>query len=120
MEITTPDNKRKQFLWGVTLAWIPFFFLAIPTVRGIYHAFQSAEKATGLGIIGDGLLGVFATFGLVVTGVFELLAVYYLLRSIHGGRAPRTMVAAFSLCCSVVMLAVAGLFVWLRWGGGPQ
>lgn len=117
MEIVAPDNRRRQFFWGALLAWIPFLFLAVPTAKGIYHAFQAGEKATGLAAIEDGLVGIFATFGLVLTVVFELVASYCLLRAIHGGRAARTMVSAFSLCCCVIMLAVVGLFVWLRWGG---
>lgn len=112
--VAAPDRKRKQFVWGVVLAWVPFLFLAVPTAVGLYRALRgiSQEKATGLAAVGGGLIEFFVTFGLATTVVFELVAVVLLLRTIHGGRAARTLLSAFSLCCSAVMLTVAGVFVW--------
>lgn len=115
MEIApAPDSRRKQFLWGIALAWVPFLFLAVPTALGVYRALRgiSQEKATGLAAVGGGLVEFFVTFGLVTTVVFECAAVVLLVRTIHRGRAARTFISAFSLCCSAIMLSVAGVFVW--------
>jgi|SRR6266478_6290968 len=62
MDIQTDGIKRKRFLWGVGLAWTPFLFLIIP----LFSAFNgiAREKATGLAVVGGGLVKFFYTFGL--------------------------------------------------------
>ncbi len=111
----TDNIKRKRFLWGVFLAWIPFLFLAIPTAIGIFHAFRGIpqEKAIGLGAVAGGMVEFFSTFGLAVTVVFEVTAIILLLRAFSGDRPKRAFVSALSICCSGFMLAIVGLFVWL-------
>lgn len=116
MDSNTVDIKRRRFLWGIFLAWIPFLFLAIPTAIGLFHAFQgiAQEKATGLSAVAGGFVEFFATFGLAATLGFEVAAIILLLRSFSGERPTRAMVSALSICCSGFMLAVVGLFLWLN------
>ena len=107
-----PDNiKRKRFWWGVVLAWIPFFFLAIPTAIGVFRVL-SREKATGLGAVAGGMGEIFSTFGLAAMVVSEVTAIILLLRSFSGDRPQRAIVSALSICCSGFMLAIVGLFLW--------
>jgi hypothetical protein len=81
MNDQTIEIKRKHFLWGVSLVWIPFLFFATPTLIGLYHAFRgvSREKATGLAAVAGGVTELLATFGLAVTLVFEVVAIILLL-----------------------------------------
>src|ERR1700686_5917038 len=83
MDIQTDGIKRKRFLWGVGLAWTPFLFLIIP----LFSAFRgiAREKATGLAVVGGGLVEFFSTFGLAATLVFEGAAIMPLLRNILRG-----------------------------------
>jgi hypothetical protein len=115
MEIQTEDIKRKRFLWGVCLAWTPILFFIIPTALGIFSAFRgiSTGKATGLAVVTGGLTEFFSTFGLAAILVFEVAAIVLLLRGFSGGRPARALFSVLSICCSVLMLTVLGLFLWL-------
>ena len=64
----TDDVKGKRFLWGVLLAWIPFFFFVLPA---FFNAFReiSTPKATGLGAVAGGFTEAFATFGFAASGI---------------------------------------------------
>jgi len=115
LDLLADNIKRKRFWWGVVLAWIPFFFLAIPTAIGVFRAFRgiSQEKATGLGAVAGGMGEIFSTFGLAAMVVSEVTAIILLLRSFSGDRPQRAIVSALSICCSGFMLAIVGLFLWL-------
>jgi hypothetical protein len=109
------DIKRKRFLWGVCLAWIPFLFLTIPTTINIVIALReiSGEKATGLGAVAGGLMEFFSAFGLATTLVFEVVAVILLLRTFSADRPMRTLLSIISICCSGFMLTILALFLCL-------
>lgn len=115
MEIQTEDIKRKRFLWGVCLAWTPILFFIIPTAIGILGALRgiSSEKATGLAAVAGGLTEFFSTFGLAAILVFEVAAIVLLLRTFSEGRPVRALFSVLSICCSVFMLTILGLFLWL-------
>jgi hypothetical protein len=111
MDTQSDDIKRKRFLWGVCLAWTPI----IPTAIGIFSAFRgiSTEKATGLAVVAGGLTESFSTFGLAAIFVFEVAAIVLLLRAFSDGRPLRALFSVLSICCSVFMLSILGLFLWL-------
>jgi len=111
MDIQPDDIKRKRFLWGVCLAWTPFLFLII----GIFSAFNgiAREKATGLAVVAGGLTELFSTFGLAAILVLEVAAIILLLRATSGARPLRTFFSVISICCSVFMLTILVLFLWL-------
>jgi len=115
MDTQSDDIKRKRFLWGVCLAWTPFLFLIIPTAIGIFNAFRGIfrEKATGLAAVTGGLTEFFFTFGLAAVLVFEVAAIVLLLRAFSGGRPVHALFSVLSICCSVFMLTILGLFLWL-------
>jgi hypothetical protein len=106
------DPAKRRFLWGVLLAWTPFFFSVFP---GLLNAFReiSTQKATGLGADAGGLTEAFATFGLFATVVFEVTALVLLVRAFSKGHPMRTFFSVLSICCSGLMLTILGLFLWL-------
>jgi hypothetical protein len=69
------DAQKKRFLWGVLLAWIPFFFFILPA---FFNAFReiSTQKATGLGAVAGGVICcsglMLAILGLCLWGFFRL------------------------------------------------
>jgi hypothetical protein len=116
MDIQPDDiERRKRFLWGVCLAWTPFLFLILPTAIGVFSAFRgiSREKATGLAAIAGGLTEFFSTFGLAAILVFEVAAIILLLRAFSGSRTLRAVFSVISICCSLFMLTISGLFLWV-------
>ena len=104
--------KRKRFLWGVLLAWIPFLFLQFPTIVAFFTELSN-RKATGLGAVAGGLSESLVTFGLAVTLTSEVVAVVLLLRAFSRGHPLRTFFSALSICCSGLVLFGFGLFLWL-------
>ena len=107
-------RKKKRFLWGVLLAWAPW----LPTIIGLGYAFRgiSAEKATGLAAVAGGLTETFLLFGLLVSLVFEVVAIILLVRAFEPGHWLRSLFSVFSLFLSALMLLLFGLSLWLSWG----
>jgi hypothetical protein len=105
--------KKKQFLWGVLLAWIPW----LPALIGLGNALVgiSKEKATGLAVVTGAMAETFVSAGLLATVAFEVAAIIILLRAFEHGHRLRSLLLAFSICMSVLMLLLSGLFVWLSW-----
>jgi len=107
------STEEKRFLWGVLLAWAPW----LPTIVGLGYAFRgiSAEKATGLAAVAGGLTEAFLLLGLLITLVFEVVAIILLLRAFEFGHWLRSLLSAFSIFSSGLMLLLFGLFLWLSW-----
>jgi hypothetical protein len=118
------DPRRKLFLWGMGLAWIP----SVPLVIGVFRSFRgiSEQKATGLGAIAGGVTEVYLTFGLILTFIFLGGAIVLLSRSFAGGHPMRATLSVLSMCWSALIFSVLGLLVWLflvqfpRGVAGPQ
>ena len=107
-------KSKKRFLCGVCLAWTPFLFLTLPMAIGVSSAVRgiSREKATGLAAIAGRLTEFFSTFGLAAILVFEVAAIILLLRTFSGGHTRRAVFSVISICCSLFMLMIVGLFLW--------
>lgn len=105
------DPAKRRFLWGVLLAWTPFFVAVVP---GLFNAFReiSTQKATGLGAVAGGLTEAFATFGLVAIVVFEVAGIVLLVRAFSKEHPMRTFFSILSICFSGLMLTILGLCVW--------
>jgi hypothetical protein len=105
------NAKRKWFLWGMTLAWIPLN----PVMIGIFNAFRgiSEQKATGLGAVAGGLAEGYAMLGMIVTLLLPVAAIALLGKSLSGVHPMRTLVSWLSICWSVLVLALSGLSVWM-------
>jgi len=111
MDTQVDAIKRKRFLRGVLLAWIPFLFLLFPTVVW-FLSNLSTQKATGLGAVAGGLSESLVTFGLVVTLTSEVIALVLLFRAVSRGHPMRTFFSVVSICCSGLVLFGFGLFLW--------
>ncbi len=112
MDTQADAIKRKRFLWGVLLAWVPFLFLMFPTAVTFFSSLSS-QKATGLGAVAGGLSESLVTFGLAVTLVFEVCAIVLLLRAFSKGHPLRALFSVLSICCSGIVLFGFGLFLWV-------
>lgn len=105
------DAKKRRFLWGVLLAWIPFFFFVFPAIISGFREI-STSKTTGLGAVSAGFSEAFATFGLAAFLVFEVAAIVLLVRGFSQGHPMRSFFSVISICCSGLMLAILGLCLW--------
>jgi hypothetical protein len=105
------ERKRRSFLWGVALAWLPFF----PLLIGLLNALRgvSAQKATGLGAVAGGFAEMGVTFFLILAPVLVVSSFVLLLRSFSSTHRLRSFIATVSLCWSALMAAVLALFIWL-------
>jgi len=105
------DAKRKWFLWGMILAWIP----VIPAIIGIFNAFRgiSEQKATGLGAVAGGVAEVYATLGMIFVLILPVAAIVLLGKSLSSVHPVRTLFSWLSICRSVLVLALSGLSVWV-------
>jgi hypothetical protein len=82
---------------------------------GISNAFNgiAKEKATGLAAVAGGLAEGYLTFGVALAFAMPITAIFLLSRSFARGHGVRSL---FSLVCigwNALMLALAGLFLWL-------
>ncbi len=105
------EPKRKRFLWGVALAWIP----ALPLGFTLVHILESlsTSKATGIGVVAGGLAEAYLTLGIGLTLVFEVAAIILLLRAFSRDHIMRSVFSVVSICCSALILVLFGLFIWL-------
>jgi magnesium-transporting ATPase (P-type) len=105
------DAKKKRFLWGVLLAWIPFFFLVFPAMFSAFREI-STSKTTGLGAVSAGFSEAFATFGLATTLVLEVTGIVLLVRAFSKDHPMRSFFSVVSICCSGLTLAILALCLW--------
>lgn len=105
------DRKRKRFLWGLALAWLPF----VPLLVGLANAFRgiSAQKATGLGAVAGGIAQMGVLYVLTLAPILTISAMVLLLRSLSKAHPVRNVWAVISLCWTVLMMSVLALFFWL-------
>ena len=105
------ERTKRRFFLGVLLAWIP----ALPLVFTFFLVFRdlSTSHATGLGAVAGGLAESYLTLGVGLTIVFEVAAIILLLRSFSRGQLMQSLFTIVSLCCSVLILFLFGVFVWL-------
>ncbi len=103
---------KSKFRWGLLLAWIPLLFFIVPTGIGSLVSINS-HRAIGLAAVAGAFAEVLATLGLMALVGSEVAAIVMLLRSLSRSHPMRTVVAILSVCCSGLLLGVAGLFLWL-------
>jgi hypothetical protein len=103
-------ERSRRFLWGVSLAWIPW----VPLLFGLVNAFKgvSEQKATGMGAVLAGLQ-LFAIFGLVIAVVFGVSAIVLLVRAMSGQGRLRSLFSLLCICMSVLMIFLVGVMLWL-------
>jgi hypothetical protein len=111
MPLPADDVKRRRFLWGVALAWIPFIILFSKLIVEVLRS-ASSNKATGLGAVAGGISEMFWIFGLIGTLVVEVSAIVLLVRAFSTGNLVRNAFAFISICVSAIMLVI---FVGSAW-----
>lgn len=111
MHVVIQDGKAR-FVKGVLLAWAPFLFFLVPALANAFRGISS-QKATGLGAVAGGLAEGLIVFGFASACIFELAAIVLLARTFSAKHLGRSFLSAISICCSGLMLAMLGVFVWL-------
>ena len=107
-EVHTDDLKRKRFLWGVALAWLPLLPILTIGLKGI-----ESQKATGLGASAAGWTELLCTVGLATVFIVPATAIVLLTRSFSTGHGTRKMLSLLSIAWCALLLFLAGFFVWL-------
>lgn len=104
-------RQRKQFLWGIALAWLPF----LPVLAGLVNIFRgiSAQKATGIGAVAGGIAEMGVLYVIVFAPVFTVVAIVLLVRSLSKAHPIRNTLAVLSVCWSGLILATLTLLFWL-------
>ena len=105
------DNAAKAFHKGALLTWVPFLLFMIP----IAYAFRGIanSKATGLAVVAGGIAEGLATFGFAAIVITQIVAIFVLARTINRGHFARSLFSALSIICSLLLISVMVLFVWL-------
>ena len=105
------DRKRTWFIWGAVLTCI----LSLPLIVGMFSSFRgiSTEKATGLAAVAGGLAEAYLTFAFVLTFLLPIAAILLLSRSFAKGHQVRSLLSLLCIGWNAVLLALAGLYVWL-------
>jgi hypothetical protein len=105
------DAKRKRFLWGIALAWVPW----VPAIIGPGNAFTGIAntKATGLGAVAGG----FAEMKLMIAAMLisEVSAMVLLFRAFSRGHELRSAFSVVSICASALLIVLFGLSIWFVW-----
>lgn len=104
------DPKKKRFLLGILLAWLPLLAL-IPSLLNSFRGI-SQQKATGLGAIAGGAAEYFAILGMGAAFAVSVIAIVLLFRTLSVEHLLRSVVAILSICWSGLLLILLCLFVW--------
>jgi hypothetical protein len=104
------DAKRKRFLWGVALVWVPW----VPVIIGLGNAFVGIAntKATGLAAVAGGIMETQVMVGLAATLACEVSAMVLLSRGFSRGHELRSVLSVLSICASGLLIFLFGLSVW--------
>jgi hypothetical protein len=100
------DAKRKRFLWGVALVWVPW----VPVIVGLGNAFLGT-KATGLAAVAGGLVEM--KLMIAATLICEVGAMVLLFRAFSRGHGLRSVFSVFSIFASGLLIVLFGLSIWL-------
>ncbi|MFZ0318248.1 MAG: hypothetical protein WAL56_03905 [Candidatus Sulfotelmatobacter sp.] len=104
------ELKKKRFLWGVVLAWVPW----APILVGLAHSLLR-QRATGIGAVAGGLTEIFVVWGVGAIVIGQVVAMILLLRAFSSGHWMRSFFVIVSGLLSALMLILVGLFLWLSW-----
>jgi hypothetical protein len=110
-DILTHERKRRWFLWGTVVSCTLF----IPLIIGMSNAFRgiSTEKQTSLTAVAGGLAEGYVIYGVILAFAMPITAIFLLSRSFARGHGVRSLFSLVCICWNALMLALAGLFLWL-------
>lgn len=106
------QRTRNRFFTGVLLAWVPFFLFLVPALLNAFRGVAS-NKATGLGAVAGGFTEGLAAFGFATLLFAEITAIVLLARTFSKVSGFRSFLSVASVSCSLLMIALMGIFVWL-------
>jgi uncharacterized membrane protein YjjB (DUF3815 family) len=107
--------EQRRFLWGVLLAWLPWF----PTVVRLVLALNN-QKATGLGAIAGTMAELLVFWGLATMVFSQIAAILWLVPSFSRDHPLRSLVSAASIAASILMLLMMCFFIKLVWAQGQS
>ncbi len=110
---TTDETNKKRVRWGALLVWSPWIPIAIGlgiTLRGI-----AKQKAAGIGAVAGGLTELFVVWGIGAILIGQVTGIILLSRALSAGHWMRNLFSFVSICLSLLMLLLVGLFLWLSW-----
>ena len=104
--------SKKRFLWGLLLAWTPW----VPAFIALGYIFigVSNSKATGIGVVGAGMIELLVLWGIATLLISQIAAIVWLSRSLSTAHIGRSFIAVASIFASGMTLFL--LFAWLFWG----
>jgi hypothetical protein len=107
------EVRKRRFLWGLLLVWVPW----IPIAIGLGNTLISIprQRATGIGVVAGGLTELFVTWGIGSILIAQVAAMILMFRAFSPGHWIRSLFSVLSICLSVLMLVLVGLFLWLSW-----
>lgn len=106
------QRTRNRFFTGVLLAWVPFFLFLVPALLNAFRG-VATNKATGLGAVAGGFAESFVIFGFAALLMVEVMAIVFSARSFSKVSGLRRVLSVASICCSLLLIATMGIFVWL-------
>jgi len=106
------DSAAKRFNRGLLLTWVPFLLFMIPMFANAFRGISNS-KATGLAAVAGGMAEGLVTFGLAAIVITQFGAVVVLARTFSKGHFLRNCFSAVSMICSILLISLMGLFVWL-------
>ena len=107
------EINKKRIRWGALLVWGPWIPIAVGlgiTLRGI-----AKQKATGIWVVAGGLTELFVVWGIGAILIGQVAAIILLYRALAAGHWVRNLFSFVSICLSLLMLLLVGLFLWLSW-----
>lgn len=112
MQLDLATVKRRRFLVGMALAWVPLSFFVV----GLANAFRgiSESKATGLGAVAGGFTAYFFLFGFVTAVTFMVLAVVLLAQGVTRQAPARSLISVVTIFFCAIWLFGVGIAVYLR------
>jgi|SRR6185503_2111257 hypothetical protein len=112
-DILIHERKKRWFVWGAVVTCT----LAVPLIIGMSNAFRgiATEKATGLAAVAGGLAEAYVTLAAVLAFVLPVTAIFLFSRSFARGHGLRSFFSILCMCWNALMVALAGLSLWLFW-----
>ncbi|MGA2962289.1 MAG: hypothetical protein ABSD96_11500 [Candidatus Korobacteraceae bacterium] len=112
MHLHEDKTMKDRFLKGVLLAWVSFFVFIVP---GLIYSFRgiSENKATGMGAVAGGVSEGLMTFGVAAMMITQIASIILLARTFEKGHSLRSLFSVVSICCSLLLVSITAVFVWL-------
>lgn len=106
------QKDTRRFLLTLLLAWTPFVAVMAPLVMWAATQTVYRSNSASLVAVANPRAAFLTTSAAFVTLAMEIVAIVLLVRQISSKYPMRSAVAVMSLCCSMLMIAVASFHLW--------